>query len=140
MSGPLAGKMEVYLVASFNDWLPSRLKTKRELTFEKLNPDEPIPKATFVLDNIVFLYANYVPPGKHYFYFVKADGTVMLSPNYSILSYKQTNIFLNMIEIVPRIMDFDAVNIVKGGDEEEVVFIKDRSVFKDYKDDNKAHL
>jgi len=64
----------------------------------------------------------------------------MLSPNYSILSYKQTNIFLNMIEIKPRIMDFDAVNIVKGGDEEEVVFIKDRSVFKDYKDDNKAHL
>ena len=37
-------------------------------------------------------------------------------------------------------MDFDAVNIVKGGDDEEVVFIKDRSVFKDYKDDNKNYL
>jgi len=41
------------LVASFNDWMPIKMKTKRELIFEKLNPDEPIPKATFVLDNIV---------------------------------------------------------------------------------------
>lgn len=39
------------------------MKTKRELVFEKLNPDEPIPKATFVLDNIVKNYSNYVAPG-----------------------------------------------------------------------------
>ena len=37
-------------------------------------------------------------------------------------------------------MDFDAVNIVKGGDDDEIVFIKDRSIFKDFRDDNKAYL
>lgn len=51
--------------------MPIKMKTKRELVFEKLNPDEPIPKATFVLDNVVQLYTNYVAPGPHFFYFVK---------------------------------------------------------------------
>jgi len=136
----LADKKQAYLMASFNDWLPYKLKTKRELTFEKLNPDEPIPKATFVLDNLIYLFGNYVPPGKHYFYFVKEEGSIILSPAYAIVRFKSTNIFLNMIEVKPRIMNFDAVNIVKGGDDDEVVFIKDRSIFKDYKDDNKAYL
>jgi hypothetical protein len=139
-SGPLAVKQEVFLMASFNDWMPVRLKTKRELTFEKLNPDEPIPKATFVLDNHIFLYANYVPPGKHYFYFVQHEGEIIMSPSHPIVRFRETNICMNTIYVAPRIMDFDSVNIVKGGDDEEVVFIKDRSVFKDYKDDTKAYL
>lgn len=63
-------------MASFNDWMPVRLKTKRDLVFEKLNPEEPIPKATFVLDNWVFLFSNYVPPGKHYFYLVRKEGHI----------------------------------------------------------------
>jgi len=36
------------------------MKSRRELTFEKLNYEEPIPKATFVLDNIKRLFSNYV--------------------------------------------------------------------------------
>lgn len=60
--------------------MPVQLKTKRELTFEKLNPDEPIPKATFVLDNWIKIFANYVPPGLHYFYFVYEEGKIFLSP------------------------------------------------------------
>jgi hypothetical protein len=84
-------------MASFNDWMPVRLKTKRELTFEKLNPEEPIPKATFVLDNYIFLYANYVPPGKHFFYFVKDEGHIIMSPTYPIVRFRETNIFMNMI-------------------------------------------
>jgi hypothetical protein len=71
LSGPLATTSTVYLIASFNDWMPIKMKSKRELIFEKLNPDEPIPKATFVLDNVVMLYCNYVAPGPHFFYFVK---------------------------------------------------------------------
>jgi len=69
-SGPLKNPKNVYLIASFNDWMPVKMKTKRELTFEKLNPEEPIPKATFVLDNITKIFSNFVPPGTHYFYFV----------------------------------------------------------------------
>lgn len=40
----------------------------------------------------------------------------------------------------PRLQDFDSVNVVRGGDEEEQIFIKDRSIFRDFKDDNKFSL
>jgi hypothetical protein len=81
-----------------------------------------------------------VPPGRHYFYFVREEGTIVLSPNFDIVRFKTTNIFLNQLVVRPRVFDFDAVNIVKGGDEEEAVFMKDRSVFRDFKDDNKPYL
>ena len=68
-SGPNPNYMQFFLVASFTDWMPVLLKTKRALTFENMNPDEHIPKAIFVLDNNIFLYSNYVAPGTHYFYF-----------------------------------------------------------------------
>jgi len=42
--------------------------------------------------------------------------------------------------VKPRIFDFDTVQVVKGGDEEAEVFMKDRSVFRDFKDDNKSYL
>ena len=109
--------------------MPIRMKSKRELTFEKLMPDDAIPKATFVLDNVIRLYANYFPPGQHFFYFVWEDGKIFLSPNYDICRFKTTNIFLNRIEVKPRIMDFDAVYIVKGGDEDEAVFLLSVSAF-----------
>lgn len=117
--------------------MPVKMKTRRELTFEKLNPDEPIPKATFVLDNHMMLYTNYVPPGTHYFYFVWEDGKIFLSSNYDVTRFKTTKIFLNKLIVNPRIYDFDAIFTVKGGDDEEAVFMKDRSVFKDFRDDNK---
>lgn len=120
--------------------MPVQLKTKRELTFEKLNPDEPIPKATFVLDNWIKIFANYVPPGLHYFYFVYEEGKIFLSPQYEICRFKTTKVFLNRITVKQRVFDFDAVHMVKGGDDEEAVFMKDRSVFKDFKDDNKPFL
>lgn len=79
-------------------------------------------------------------PGKHFFYFVQEEGTIILSPNYEVVRFKTTNIFLNQVTVRPRGFDFDTVNVVKGGDEEEAVFMKDKSVFKDFKDDSKASL
>ena len=108
--------------------------------FEKVNPDEPIPKATFVLDNKLMMFANYMAPGRHYFYFVTESGTIFLSPNYQIVRFKTTNVFLNQVQVRPRTMDFDSVNVVRGGDEEEQIFIKDRSIFRDFKDDTKKYL
>lgn len=131
----------MYLVASFTDWMPIKLKTKRELTFEKISPDEPIPKATFVIDNQVMLYCNLVQPGSHYFYFVAGQtGSIVLSPTYQIVKFKETNVFMNRIQVQPENTEFDTVHVIKGTGDEEVVFIKDRSVFKDYKDDNKVFL
>jgi len=130
----------IYLVGSFNDWMPVKLKTQRELTMEKINPDEPIPKSVFVLDNLIHLHANYMPPGKHYFYFVKEEGTIILSPKYQIVRFKSTNVLLNQVTVRPRVFDFDAVNVVRGGDDEQEIFLKDKSVFRDFKDDTKIYL
>ncbi len=97
----------IYIVGSFNDWMPLRLKTMRELAFEKINPDEPIPKAVFVMDNLTLLYANYMVPGRHYFYFIKEDHTIVLSPNYEIIRFKTTNVFLNSVVVKPKMFEFD---------------------------------
>ena len=116
------------------------MKTKRELTFEKINPDDPIPKATFVLDNNINIFANFMPPGRHFFYFVLQDGTIILNPSYQIVRFKTTNIFMNQVVVKPRMDEFDSVNVIRGADEEEAIFIKDRSIFRDYKDDTKGYL
>jgi len=51
ISGPLENGRDLFIMCSANDWMPVRMKSKRDLTFEKMNPDEPIPKSVFVLDN-----------------------------------------------------------------------------------------
>ena len=141
-SGPLEDKPDtMYIVGSFNDWMPVRLKTMRELTFEKINPEEPIPKQAFLMDNILMMYANFMSPGRHYFYFVKEkDYTIVLSPNYEVVRFKTTNVFLNSIIVRPKMIEFDQISVVKGGFDEEEVFLKDKSVFKDFRDDTKPYL
>lgn len=51
-----------------------RMKTLRRLNFERFNMDTEeteIKKSQFMLDNQVVLAAQMVPPGFHYFYFVR---------------------------------------------------------------------
>ena len=91
-------------------------------------------------DNQIKIYANYFPPGHHFFYFVWDDGKIFLSPNYDVCRFKNTNIFLNRILVKPSIDEFSAVHLIKGTEDEEAVFMKDRSVFKDFKDENKVFL
>lgn len=115
VSGPLEGGSEkIFIVGSFNDWMPTPLKTQRELTFEKINPEDPIPKQVFVMDNIIQLYANFMTPGRHYFYFVKSENTIVLSPNYEIIRFKTTNVFLNSVIVKPNIYEYDQIALVKG--------------------------
>lgn len=139
-SGPLDDDRDLFVMCSANDWMPIRMKSKRDLTFEKMNPDEPIPKSCFVLDNHIKMYSNFFAPGYHFFYFVWDDGKIFLSPNYDVCRFKNTNIFLNRIYVHPSIEDFKAVHQVKGVEDEEAVFMKDRSVFREYKDENKVFL
>jgi hypothetical protein len=125
---------EIYCVASFNDWQPSRMKTLRTLNLEKypVHDEEVVPKHVFMLDNTVVLYANMVPPGQHYFYFVKDRGSIFLSPKYEVIRFKNTNVFLNRIIVKRRIKDMDTVHMAKDADDDEAVFMKDRSVFRDF--------
>ena len=47
---------------------------------------------------------------------------------------------MNQVVVKPRMDEFDSVNVIRGADEEEAIFIKDRSIFRDYKDDTKGYL
>ena len=81
-----------------------------------------------------------VPPGFHYFYFVRDKGTIFLSPNYEVVRFKSTQIFLNRILVDKRLEDEDTLHSAKFGNEEEAVFMKDRSVFRDYREDTQPFL
>jgi len=65
---------------------------------------------------------------------------MFLSPRFEIVRFKQTNVYLNRIEVKPRVAALDMVYVAKQQDEGEDVFMKDRSIFKDYKDDDITHL
>ena len=79
--------------------------------------------------------SQFVPAGTHYFYFVRNKGTIFLSPNYEVVRFKSTNIFLNRIVVGRRLVDVETVHIAKDIDDIEPVFMKDRSVFRDYRED-----
>ena len=58
-----------------------------------------------------------------------------MSPRYEIVKFKKTNVYLNRIIIKNRLEDIDTVHIAKDALDEEAIFMKDRSVFKDFRDD-----
>ena len=132
---------ELFVVASFNDWMPMRLKTNRAINLEKYPVyDEDIPREIFQLDNSIAVYANMVPPGQHFFYLCQQKGRIFLSPRYEIVKFKKTNVYLNRIIIKNRLEDIDTVHIAKDALDEELIFMKDRSVFKDFRDDTNQHI
>ena len=92
-----------------------------------------------MLDNQILLYANMAPPGQHFFYFSRESGEIFLSPRYDIVRFKDTSIYLNRIVIKARLDEIIALQSVNVN-EEEAIFIKDRSVFKDFREDTVAYL
>ena len=84
--------------------------------------------------------AAMAPPGQHFFYFVREKGSIFLSPKHEVVRFKSTNIFLNRVKISKRLDDLEAIHQAKDGEEDEAVFMKDRSIFKDYREDTEAFL
>lgn len=54
---------------------------------------------------------------------------VVLSPNYPIVRFKDSNSFVNRIELKPKIHEFESVFALKEGAEDEELFLIDHSVF-----------
>lgn len=81
-----------------------------------------------------------IPTGFHYFYFAREKGEIFLSPKYEVVRFKQTNTYLNRIRVSRRLEDIETVHQAKDGEELEAVFMKDRSVFRDYREDTTAFL
>ena len=101
------------MCASFNDWLPMRLKTMRTLLLERYPPDFPVeemPKQIFQADNKLKQCAAMVSPGYHFFYFARAKGTIFLSPHHEVVRFKSTNTFLNRIKVNKRLEDIETVH------------------------------
>jgi len=70
-----------------------------------------------------------VPEGKHYFYFIFDRKHIFLSPNYDIVRFKGTNVFLNAINVKPREGPISHVTLPRPYKKNTGPFNKDRSVF-----------
>jgi hypothetical protein len=71
----------IYIVPSFNGWLPIPLKNLLQILQSSYDEELLIPE-NFVYDPALLLYANFIPPGRHYFYLVKNNSYFFLSPRY----------------------------------------------------------
>ena len=57
------------------------------------------------------------------------------------MKFKKTNVYLNRITVKPKLEDnFDTIHIARDVMVEEAVFMKDRSVFRDYREDTEPFL
>jgi hypothetical protein len=57
---------------------------------------------------------------------------VFLSPKYPIVRFKDSNMFVNRINLRPKLHEFKSVFTIKEGIAEEQVFLIEHSVFQKY--------
>ena len=50
----------------------------------------------------MFQYINFIPSGKHYFYFIKGAKFFCLSDKFNVKKFKNTNLFMNEIIVKKR--------------------------------------
>jgi hypothetical protein len=122
----------MFVVGSFQDWMPIKMKTRRVLAIEKIPMAEPAPATVLNIDNTSLMYAEFVKPGFHYFYFVQGQERCFISPRYEIVRFKNTNVFLNRVKVVYVKQEFETVFVAKKYAEEEELFMIEHSVFKRY--------
>ena len=53
-------------------------------------------------ENPMYSYVNFLPHGKHYFYFIKKGKYFCLSERYTVKQFKNTNLFMNEIIVAKR--------------------------------------
>lgn len=105
------GRKQIFIVASFNDWVPVEMNTQQEIKQRKAKGAEledmtakqlaKLGKAKKKEDNVIN-FTNFIVPGKHFFYFIYQNSYIFLSPNYDIVRFKGTNCFLNTCKVVDR--------------------------------------
>jgi hypothetical protein len=79
------------------------------------------------------MYTNYIPIGKHFFYYIFQNKYLFLSPKYDIVRFKGSNVFLNTIVVKARTKEL--VQVVLGRNvytTEQAKFNKDKSVWRDF--------
>ena len=100
-------------------------------------------------DSKIHKLSLFMKPGRHHFFFVRKGKTFMLSQEYDTETYKETNLKMNYIDVEQRGWRINAppVNrddewkdMIDESDDEEEVFDKAKSVFKNFKTDTEALL
>lgn len=107
----LFGRKQIYLMASFNDWFPVEMRTPHEIKqlaakaaeMEEMTDKQlaRMAKSKRKEENVIS-FVNYLPPGKHFFYFIYQNHYIFLSPNYDVVRFKGANVLLNTITISER--------------------------------------
>ena len=100
------GRKQVFICASFNDWIPIELKSTHEIKLENEKGNEleawikskegDLSELKSANDEENLLqFTSYIPPGQHYFYYIFDRKHIFLSPQYDIVKVKNTNVFFN---------------------------------------------
>lgn len=87
-------------------------------------------------DNVIML-SLFIPPGKHFFYFIYQNSFLFLSPSHPVVRFKGTNVFLNSIEVKERKAELQQVTLDRNVYvAESQKFKKEVSVWKTFKEDD----
>lgn len=109
-----------------------RIKGEEELLTIEMKARQKLSKAKKKDDNII-KFTDFYPPGKHFFYFVFKNEYVFLSPNYDVVRFKESNAFLNVIIISPRVERLELVTLGRNiYAQQDIRFNKDKSVWKTF--------
>lgn len=104
-------RRQVHICASFNDWVPQELKTLHELKLERKKGNgllgyleqEGKQALRSQQDELnVLQFASIIPAGRHFFYFIFDRQYICLSASYPIARFKDTNVFLNELQVAAR--------------------------------------
>jgi hypothetical protein len=91
-------------------------------------------------DNTIML-SLFIPPGKHFFYFIYQNSFIFLSPSHPVVRFKGTNVFLNSIEVKERKAELQQVTLDRNVYvAESQKFKKEMSVWKTFKEDDEEMM
>lgn len=62
-------------------------------------------------DENLIRHTHFLPPGKHFFYFVYKNEYIFLSPNFDIVRFKGSNALVNTIQVAPRIEHLELITL-----------------------------
>ena len=100
------------MVSSFNDWIPIEMRTNHEIRLLRLKGEDTLEtmdekqrakmgRNKKKEENII-RHVDFMPPGKHFFYFVYKNEYVFLSPNYDVVRFKGSSALVNTLVVKPR--------------------------------------
>jgi hypothetical protein len=130
----------ITLMASFNYWLPVEMKMRPHEEGEGEGEGEGEKVHDPVED--VYSFCDYLPPGKHYFYFIKNKKYFTLCKRYKIGRFKECkNVWLNYVEVE---QDFSKVELLyekqKRKEVERQDDIRDFFLYRNWKTDDEVIL